>query len=204
MEALSRPPPPKKTGPCDKCDGPHHADDCPHFKKPRDDHKDALDNYGTKGKASDDAAPVIVRNARVVAQPGDGSCLFHSLAYGLGAAKDAMDDGAMALRAEIAEYVRAHPNQAIQGTPIKDWVLWDSGLTVDAYSARMGTGHHWGGAIEIAVCSLVKKACVQVFERIASQRGFQQISVFGDEYKEQNVRVVYGGRVHYDALEVPG
>ena len=29
----------KPNGPCDKCDGPHASDDCPHFKKPRDDHK---------------------------------------------------------------------------------------------------------------------------------------------------------------------
>ena len=35
----------KPKGPCDKCDGPHATDDCPHFKKPRDDHKDAYENY---------------------------------------------------------------------------------------------------------------------------------------------------------------
>ena len=35
----------KPAGPCDKCDGPHATDDCPHFKKPRDDHKDAYENY---------------------------------------------------------------------------------------------------------------------------------------------------------------
>ena len=35
---IGRPPPKpkkKKSGPCDKCDGPHHADDCPHYPKKR-------------------------------------------------------------------------------------------------------------------------------------------------------------------------
>jgi hypothetical protein len=31
-----------------------------------------------------DGGNVIVSSARVVRQPGDGSCLFHSLSYGLG------------------------------------------------------------------------------------------------------------------------
>ena len=39
------PAPTKPNGPCDKCDGPHDTDECPHFKKPRDDHKDAFENY---------------------------------------------------------------------------------------------------------------------------------------------------------------
>jgi hypothetical protein len=39
-------------GPCDRCDGPHHADDCPHFRKVRDEHKDAWDKYD-KEKTSD-------------------------------------------------------------------------------------------------------------------------------------------------------
>merc|ERR1712228_1152402 len=82
--------PVKKTGPCDKCDGPHHADDCPHFKKARDDHADAWQSYGKKSEVTSDAKEEILKNAQVVAQPGDGSCLFHSLAFGLGAAKDSM------------------------------------------------------------------------------------------------------------------
>ena len=77
------PAPKKKTGPCDKCDGPHHEDDCPYFKgRKRENHKDATMNYGKKGSVSS-ADVVIVKSARVVPQPGDGSCLYHSLSYGL-------------------------------------------------------------------------------------------------------------------------
>ena len=49
MGASAAPRAVKKSGPCDKCDGDHHADDCPHFKKKRDEHTDAWDGYGAKG-----------------------------------------------------------------------------------------------------------------------------------------------------------
>jgi hypothetical protein len=35
-------------GTCDKCDGPHLTDDCPIYKKKRDDHPDAWRNFGKK------------------------------------------------------------------------------------------------------------------------------------------------------------
>mmetsp|Transcript_35827 Transcript_35827/g.94118 ORF Transcript_35827/g.94118 Transcript_35827/m.94118 type:complete len:251 (-) Transcript_35827:791-1543(-) len=44
--AAEAPPAPAlpSTGPCDKCDGPHATDSCPHFQGKRDDHKDAWDS----------------------------------------------------------------------------------------------------------------------------------------------------------------
>lgn len=79
---------------------------------------------------------------------------------------------------------------------------WDSGLSPQDYAARMRTGNHWGGAIEIAVCSIVKGVAVQVFER--SSDGFERISVFGDpkNSKVGTVNLLYSGRCHYDALRL--
>merc|ERR1712137_751654 len=77
LKALTRPanapPPKKKGGPCDKCDGPHHEDDCPHFKgKSRVKHNDAWDRYGKGKSASNDGGrQVILRSARIIPQPGD-------------------------------------------------------------------------------------------------------------------------------------
>merc|ERR1719440_143081 len=70
---------------CDKCDGPHLTDDCPHFRKPREKHADAWVSYGKKstGEMQEEIHVIRSSNARVVRQPGDGSCLFHSLSYGL-------------------------------------------------------------------------------------------------------------------------
>jgi len=184
----------KKSGPCDKCDGPHHEDDCPYFKSKRDEHKDAWDSYGRRDKdASKSQGTVIVTSARLVPQPGDGSCLFHSLAHGLGGGLRAEE-----LRAQIADYIAANPEAVVGGNPLKDWVLWDSGLDVQAYARTMRTGSRWGGALELAVCAQVRQASVHVYEARAG--GFARISTFGTGRRAVNVN--YGGRVHYDALEL--
>ena len=90
---------------------------------------------------------------------------------------------------------------AIGGTPIRDWVLWDSGLTPEAYAKRMGTGSHWGGAIEMAVCARLQGVRVCVFESTRGGR-YQQIAAFETGPAQRDVHVVYSGRCHYDALLV--
>mmetsp|Transcript_31592 Transcript_31592/g.69762 ORF Transcript_31592/g.69762 Transcript_31592/m.69762 type:complete len:592 (-) Transcript_31592:2-1777(-) len=199
MTALTNPTPAvvrKPQGPCDKCDGKHDTDACPHFKNARDTHKDAWDNYGTKGVAGGKESQAILRAARVVAQPGDGSCLFHSLSYGLHATS------ASKLRAEIADYIAAHPNTQVSNNAIKDWVLWDSGMDTASYAQSMRTGSRWGGAIELAVCAKVKRVRVHVYEK--GREGFTRISSFEGDVGpgSPTVNLLYGGRVHYDALQV--
>lgn len=72
---------------------------------------------GNKSSTSAGEVKVMLHNATVVTQPGDGSCMFHSLAHGMGSTT------AGALRKDIAEYVAANPEVAIGGTPIKDWFV---------------------------------------------------------------------------------
>lgn len=203
MAALSRPvvaKPRKPQGPCDKCDGPHDAEECPHFKKSRDKHQDAWDQYGKKsGGGNEESNQKVLRSAKVVPQPGDGSCLFHSLAYGLRGVTAAQ------LRAEIADFIAENPQVEVAGNPIRDWVLWDSGLDTASYARSMRTGSRWGGAVELAVCAKVRRVDVDVYER-AARGGFVRISNFqgasGAGTMPQQVNLVYGGRVHYDALAV--
>jgi len=56
---------------CDKCDGPHPTDACPHLKKAREKHKDAWVNYGTKHikQMGSSGGNFVLRNARCVPQP---------------------------------------------------------------------------------------------------------------------------------------
>ena len=175
----------KKGGPCDKCDGPHHEDDCPFFNgRLRTKHKDAWDRYGSKAKASDsdsgNCKPYILKSARIVPQPGDGSCLFHSIAYGLPSCD------ATKLRAEVADYIAGNPEAMISDNPLKDWVLWDSGTDVKSYAKTMRTGSRWGGAVEIAVCALLKHVAVHVYEK--GSKGFVHISTFGDDILSKDRR----------------
>merc|ERR1712032_898265 len=99
------------TTPCDRCDGKHTTDNCPYFRKDRDQHRDAWQHYsGTNGGKTKSAPSVSIeesylRNPRVICQPGDGSCLFRSLAYGLGGGTNASS-----LRREIAAFILRNPS----------------------------------------------------------------------------------------------
>jgi len=194
--------------PCDKCDGPHATSKCPYFNgKVRDNHTDALGEYmrlkkqkklGTGNHASSLADVLENVRGKVIGQPGDGSCLFHSLSYGLGGGMTAP-----VLRREIEDYISAHPDEDLNGTAIKKWVEWDSGNTVTTYTGMMRNSSNWGGAIEIAVCAHMKGIQIDVYER-NSNGLFKRISSFKPSTAPTNskskINVLYGGRCHYDAL----
>lgn len=74
---------PKKTKLCcDKCDGKHETSQCPHYKTKRGSHPDEQKNFYLKLGGVSSLPGQTLRSARVVRQPGDGSCLFHSMSHG--------------------------------------------------------------------------------------------------------------------------
>eukprot|EP00928_Gymnodinium_smaydae_P057385 TRINITY_DN40631_c0_g1_i1.p1 TRINITY_DN40631_c0_g1~~TRINITY_DN40631_c0_g1_i1.p1 ORF type:complete len:513 (-),score=91.08 TRINITY_DN40631_c0_g1_i1:259-1797(-) len=180
---------------CDKCDGPHESDRCPHFKAPREQHKDAWSMLGKAAGArgSVDDAPVI-KNARVVRQPGDGSCLFHSLSYGL-----SDHSTGQSLRREICDFIMKNPNIEIGDNSLKDWVQYDGGGDVQAYARQM-SGSSWGGGIEMAALTKMKNVNVHVYE--ACKGGYRRISAFESPGARKVINVLYQGRAHYDALDL--
>jgi hypothetical protein len=182
---------------CDKCDGPHATEDCPFFKGDRDDHPDARNRAPHEGLGSDGGRAVL-RQARVVRQPGDGSCLFHSLAHGLRDARVA-DYDHRRLRQALMDWLARHEDLKIADTPVRDWVLWDANQAVPAYVGRMRIGG-WGGGIEMAAFSELKGCNVEVYEQCSA--GFKRISLFEKNGSTRTVRVCYRGGVHYDALEL--
>ena len=110
---------------CDACDKlGHSAATCPIFKgKARDKHPDAKQGapkgIGVPGRR----LLLPAGSARVVSQPPDGSCLFHSLCYGLRAVgKNCGGGGAGKLRAECARFVLQNPGKKIAGTPLASWI----------------------------------------------------------------------------------
>jgi hypothetical protein len=138
----------------------------------------------------------LLRTAKIVPQPGDGSCLFHSMSYGI---RD--KSNATSLRRDICSYIQHHPLTPICDTPLSDWVDWDSGTSCSDYARKMSYGA-WGGGIEMACMSRLKDCNVHVYESLRSG-GFKRISAFDnpiDPQLKRNVRVLYRGGVHYDAL----
>ena len=187
---------------CDRCDKNHATARCPYFKKEREKHPDATRRAAKNIGKAGGAFSLRASQARVVRQPGDGSCLFHSLSYGLGGGGGG--GGAGALRREIASFVAKNPTLEIAGDPLSDWVAWDSGRSVAAYARAMASGG-WGGGIEMAACARLKQVNVHVYER---QRGgnFKRISCFdcsevgGGRNARKTVHVLYCGGIHFDAL----
>lgn len=177
---------------CDKCDGKHETDDCPYYKKKRDDHPDAQRKNGRQIGGTSLLPGGFITNARVIRQPGDGSCLFHSLSFGLGGGYSATR-----LRSEICSFIQANPQLLISETPLKDWVKWDSGTSVSDYIRKMSRGS-WGGGIEMACLSQMKQVNVHVYER--SGIGYKRISAFDVPVNTESrpiIRVLYCGGVHY-------
>ena len=179
---------------CDRCDGDHMTEKCPHFKKDRGTHPDATRMLGKKGKVlGGNAPPLITTRGRVVPQPPDGSCLFHSLSYGL------REGNASGLRRELMQFIRKHPDLEIAGDPLRDWIRWDALVSVQKYADKMSRGG-WGGGIEMAAFSELKGCNVEVYEQCSA--GFKRISLFEKSGAARTVRVCYRGGVHYDALEL--
>ena len=179
---------------CDRCDGEHETEQCPIFKKPRDDHPDA-----TRRKPPEMGRPggnFVLQNARVVRQPGDGSCLFHSMTYGLGTGS------ARTLRRELAQWIERNPETSIADTPVRDWVRWDSNRTVSQYARSIGVSG-WGGGMEMAACARLKNVNVHVYESRSMLKGggYKRISCFdAPRGGRKTIHVLYQGGVHYDAL----
>mgnify|MGYP003695019425 CR=1 FL=1 len=143
----------------------------------------------------------VLRGGRVIKQPGDGSCLFHSLAYGISGGT-ASRGAASSLRREICQYMASNADLVIADSPLRDWIKWESNISVRAYARRMSRGG-WGGAIEMAACSHLKNINVHVYERAGRRGGFKRISCFDRPGSHRTVHILYGGRVHYDALVPP-
>lgn len=184
---------------CDKCDGPHLTERCPFFKKEREDHKDAWANYGQEKavKMGSDGGDFVMPAAHIVRQPGDGSCLFHSLSFGLAGGRS--DPGAAEdLRRELAAFIAEHPKLEIAGDTIEEWVRWDQDTSVTEYAGQMAR-RGWGGGIEMACCSILKGVNVHVYENFP-KGGFKRISCFNVPAAKQTIHVLYQGRAHYDAL----
>lgn len=139
------------------------------------------------------AIVIPASKVRVVPQPGDGSCLFHSLSYGL-----PDRSSASTLRKEICAFIAKNPELEIGDTAIKEWVQYDSGGSVSSYAQKMSHGT-WGGGIEMAAVTKMKYVNVHVYEKC--REGYRRISAF-DVGAPKTVSVLYQGRMHYDAIVV--
>lgn len=185
---------------CDKCDGKHETSSCPHYKKPREKHPDAQRRKAMAGLGGAGGNMFVSqKDARVYPQPGDGSCLYHSMFRGL---RGKGPSSTHALRQALARWVRNNAHVKIADTPVNEWVRWDAQCSVEAYCRRMQS-FAWGGGIEMAAFSRLFNIQVDVYER--TRGGYKRISCFLAPGKpERCISVLYCGGIHYDAIEITG
>ncbi|XP_050229582.1 OVARIAN TUMOR DOMAIN-containing deubiquitinating enzyme 4 isoform X2 [Mercurialis annua] len=134
--------------------------------------------------------------------PGDGRCLFRSVAHGacLRAGKPAPSES---LQREIADDLRARvADEFIKRRQESEWFVEGEFGT---YVANMRKPHVWGGEPELFMASHVLKMPISVYMYDQDAGGIISIAEYGQEYGKDNpIRVLYHGFGHYDALQIPG
>ena len=115
---------------CARCDqNGHIAEHCPHFVEERIEHQDGWTHFeNAPPREADDGNNCILRDAVELPQPGDGHCLFHSLAGGLSFFD--VDTTGPALRVELANWLRSHATVSVAGNTFGQWILHDTGKSV--------------------------------------------------------------------------
>jgi len=93
--------------------------------------------------------------------------------------------------AQIARFIEMNPDLEIADSPLKDWIKWDSGMSVADYCAKISQGSQWGGGIEMAAVAELKKVHVLVYEQVGNNSSsFKRIGAFGSP-KWKAVRILY-------------
>ena len=84
------------------------------------------------------------------------SCLFIALGQLVGVPN-------AALRQQLCDFMQEHLDAPFQGTPIRTWIAWQ-GVDPTQYVAQMRSRSEWGGAMEIAIFTLLYRADVEVVD----------------------------------------
>lgn len=127
--------------------------------------------------------------------PGDGSCMFHAVAFGLRDNSKGINGhvSGHALRTRVVQMLDT--DTQISGLPIRQWIEESETISASEYANRMKTA--WGGAIELACLSHLVKRCIAVYAMTGSSA--RKIASFGEELGDP-IFILYTGS-HYMALK---
>ncbi|KAG1327261.1 OTU domain-containing protein [Cocos nucifera] len=134
--------------------------------------------------------------------PGDGRCLFRSMAHGacICSGKPLPDED---LQRELADELRARvADEFVKRRAETEWFVEGD---FDTYVSQIRKPHVWGGEPELFMASHVLRMPITVYMLDEDAGGLIAIAEYGQEYgKEDPIRVLYYGFGHYDALQIPG
>lgn len=134
--------------------------------------------------------------------PGDGRCLFRSIAHGacIRSGKPSPDE---ALQKALADELRTMvADEFVRRRAETEWFVEGD---FDTYISQIRKPHVWGGEPELLMASHVLQMPITVYIHDDECSGLIAIAEYGQEYgKEDPIRVLYHGFGHYDALQMPG
>ncbi|XP_051188389.1 OVARIAN TUMOR DOMAIN-containing deubiquitinating enzyme 4 [Lolium perenne] len=134
--------------------------------------------------------------------PGDGRCLFRSVAHGacIRSGKPIPDED---IQRKLADDLRTLvADEFIKRRAETEWFIEGH---FDTYVSQIRKPHVWGGEPELLMASHVLQMPITVYMREEAAGGLIAIAEYGQEYgKEDPIQVLYHGCGHYDALHIPG
>jgi len=142
-----------------------------------------------------------IDNSKVIPQPGDGNCLFHSISFYLND-----QTTAASLRNEVCIWMNVNRTRNLSdGIPLYEWIRYESpdiAINFDDYIAHMSTPRSYGSTIEIKCISIMKMINIHVYQRFGNEYKVieeHNCSISSDEY--QTIHLLYNKNIrHYEVL----
>ncbi|XP_077227132.1 OVARIAN TUMOR DOMAIN-containing deubiquitinating enzyme 4-like isoform X2 [Tasmannia lanceolata] len=133
--------------------------------------------------------------------PGDGRCLFRSVAHGA-CLREGKPSPSESLQRELADELRAKvADEFIKRRADSEWFLEGD---FETYVMQIRQPHIWGGEPELLMSSHVLQTPITVYMCDKNSGSLKIIAEYGQEYgKENPIRVLYHGYGHYDGLQIP-
>jgi hypothetical protein len=186
-----------ETEPCVRCGhAGHMAENCYVFDRDRGATHCREANVHVNLGASGAATTLTKRGTDIVRMPADGSCLFHGLTRGL----ELAGVDASATRGELMDWIAANGDVVVSDVPLRTWIRWESDRrwSVEDYTQWMRSSLRWGGAIEMAACSVAHNVSVHVWKDAG--RNFVRIATFEREPTRPVLHLLWVAGRHYDVL----
>ncbi|XP_073132415.1 OVARIAN TUMOR DOMAIN-containing deubiquitinating enzyme 4-like [Henckelia pumila] len=138
----------------------------------------------------------------VIGIPGDGRCLFRSVAHGA-CVRSGKSPPNEILQKDLADGLRGKVvDELVKRREETEWFIEGD---FDTYVSNMRKPHEWGGEPELLMASHVLQMPITVYMYDRNSGGLISIAEYGQEYGKDNpIEVLYHGFGHYDALHVPG
>lgn len=144
----------------------------------------------------------IFTDYSVIGIPGDGRCLFRSVAHGA-CVRSGKSPPNEILQKELADELRAKVvDELVKRREETEWFIEGD---FDTYVSNMRKSREWGGEPELLMASHVLQMPITVYMYDRNSGGLISIAEYGQEYGKDNpIEVLYHGFGHYDALQIPG